>query len=101
MGAEGGLFWRLSLAESLPNGMISSGKRSELSAPSSTHFLDAGVCNFLPKMLYLSEAEEPALIGPVSRQPGGQAHQCLGGELPRLAAVNDGRDDVGRQPSEA
>ena len=45
-GAEGGLFWRLSLAESLPNGMISSGKRSELSAPSSTHFLDAGVCGF-------------------------------------------------------
>jgi hypothetical protein len=32
------------------------------------------------------------------RQPRRQTHQCLGGEVRRFSAIDDGRGDVGRQP---
>src|SRR6202035_1142243 len=48
--------------------------------------------------LFSAEAEELSLFSPVSRQPRRQAHQCLGGELRRFSAINNGRGDVGRQP---
>src|ERR1019366_10083290 len=44
------------------------------------------------------EAEQLSLFSPVGRQPRRQAHQCLGGKLRRLSAIDDGRGDVGRQP---
>ncbi len=50
---------------------------------------------------YLAEAERPALVSPTGRQPRGQTHQGLGGELLALAAVDDRRDDVGHQLGEA
>jgi hypothetical protein len=47
--------------------------------------------------LLSAEAQELSLFGPVDRQPRRQAHQCLGGELWGLSAVDDGGGDVGRQ----
>ena len=49
-------------------------------------------------IVFSAEAEELSLFSPVGRQPRRQAHQCLGGELRRLSAIDDGRGDVGRQP---
>jgi hypothetical protein len=48
--------------------------------------------------LFSAKAEELPLFSPAGRQPRRQAHQCLGGELRRFSAINDGRGDVGRQP---
>jgi hypothetical protein len=48
--------------------------------------------------LFSAKAEERSLFSPASRQPRRQAHQCLGGELRRFSAIDDGRGDVGRQP---
>ena len=48
--------------------------------------------------LFLAEAEQPPLFCPIRRQPWREAHQCLGGELRRFSAIDDGRGDVGREP---
>ena len=48
--------------------------------------------------LFLAKAEELSLFSPAGRQPRRQTHQCLGGELRRFSAIDDGRGDVGRQP---
>jgi hypothetical protein len=48
--------------------------------------------------LFSVKAEELSLFGPAGRQPRRQTHQCLGGELRRFSAIDDGRGDVGRQP---
>jgi hypothetical protein len=44
------------------------------------------------------ETEQLPLFSPAGRQPRRQAHQCLGGEVRRFSAIDDGRGDVGRQP---
>src|SRR3984893_10736991 len=45
-----------------------------------------------------TKAEELSLFSPAGRQARRQTHQCLGGELRRFSAIDDGRGDVGRQP---
>jgi hypothetical protein len=44
------------------------------------------------------ETEQLPLFSPPGRQPRRQTHQCLGGELRRFSAIDDGRGDVGCQP---
>jgi len=43
------------------------------------------------------ETKQLPLFGPVDGYLERQSHQLLGGELGRVLAVDDGRDDVGRQ----
>ena len=47
-----------------------------------------------------SESEQPALLGPVGREPRGPAHQRFGVESLRLATVDNCRGDVGCQPGQ-
>ena len=96
LGADGGLLWLLSLAESLPNGMISSGRKA---LRVQRIFLTLRSATFAEKCS--SGSRGACAVRPSRPAAGRQAHQCLGGELRRLAAVDDGRDDVGREPGEA
>jgi len=48
--------------------------------------------------LFLAETEQFPLFSPAGREPRRQTHQCLGGELRRFSAIDDGRGDVGCQP---
>ena len=62
----------------------------------------AGAGQNLP--LHLSAAEEFALFAPVDGKLEGQTHESLCAELRRVLAIDDGRDDIGRQrrkPQEA
>src|ERR1019366_4906994 len=41
--------------------------------------------------LFSAKAEQLSLFSPAGRQPRRQTHQCLGGELRRFSAIDDGR----------
>jgi hypothetical protein len=53
-----------------------------------------GIYSALDGGLISAEAEELSLFGPVGRQPRCQAHQCLGGELRGLSAIDGGRKNT-------